>query len=91
MRDGKFCAHPLLARVNDGRGALRASFGLGSTTDDIDRLVQALTSYLRHGPRHRYTRRDRWFAPDGDSRPRPLTNTASGSAIAVLTSTVENE
>jgi selenocysteine lyase/cysteine desulfurase len=72
VRDGKFCAHPLLARVNDGRGALRASFGLGSTIDDIDRLVEALTGYLRQGPRHRYKRRDRWFAPDGDTRPRPF-------------------
>jgi selenocysteine lyase/cysteine desulfurase len=72
VRDGKFCAHPLLARVNGGRGALRASFGLGSTAEDIDRLVQALNDYLRHGPRHRYSRRDRWFAPEGDSRPRPF-------------------
>jgi hypothetical protein len=62
----------LLARVNDGRGPLRASFGLGSTTDDIDRLVQALTGYLHHGPGHPYTRRDRWSAPEGDSRPRPF-------------------
>lgn len=72
VRDGKFCAHPLLARVSDSRGALRASFGLGSTTDDIERLVQALTDYLRHGPRHRYSRRGRWFAPEDDSRPRPF-------------------
>ena len=50
LRDGKFCAHPLLARLNCGQGALRASFGLGTTIDDIDRLIEALTQYLRKGP-----------------------------------------
>ncbi len=72
VRDGKFCAHPLIARVNAGRGALRASFGIGTTADDIDRFVAALGDYLRHGPRHRYSRQHRWFTPDGDGRPTPF-------------------
>jgi selenocysteine lyase/cysteine desulfurase len=72
LRDGKFCAHPLLARLNHGEGALRASFGLGTTTDDIDRLIEALTQYLRHGPRHNYTRHERWFIPDNDDRLPPF-------------------
>lgn len=42
VRDGKFCAHPLLNRIGRGDGALRASFGLGTTSADIDRLVSAL-------------------------------------------------
>jgi len=37
-----------------------------------DRLVQALTSTCAMGPVTAIARRDRWFAPDGDSRPRPF-------------------
>ncbi|MGV9713006.1 aminotransferase class V-fold PLP-dependent enzyme [Gordonia sp. NPDC003424] len=42
VRDGKFCAHPLLRRLGYDDGAVRASFGLGTGSDDIDRLVDAL-------------------------------------------------
>ncbi|MEE4025141.1 aminotransferase class V-fold PLP-dependent enzyme [Gordonia sp. PKS22-38] len=42
VRDGKFCAHPLLRRLGFPNGAVRASFGLGTGSDDIDRLVDAL-------------------------------------------------
>lgn len=51
VRDGKFCAHPFVRRlVGDGRGgcgdgdgtALRASFGIGTTDEHIDRLLTAL-------------------------------------------------
>jgi hypothetical protein len=62
----------LIARLNHGQAALRASFGLGSTVDDIDRLIEALTSYLRSGPSQHYTRHDRWFTPDGDGRLAPF-------------------
>ncbi|AZG47845.1 aminotransferase class V-fold PLP-dependent enzyme [Gordonia insulae] len=43
VRDGKFCAHPLLKRLGHPDGAVRASFGLGTGSDDIDRLTDALT------------------------------------------------
>ena len=42
VRDGKFCAHPLLDRLGHPDGAVRASFGLGSSSDDVDRLLHAL-------------------------------------------------
>ncbi|MGC4961481.1 aminotransferase class V-fold PLP-dependent enzyme [Gordonia sp. DT101] len=42
VRDGKFCAHPLLNRLGYPDGAVRASFGLGTGSGDIDRLVGAL-------------------------------------------------
>ncbi|MFW0787550.1 aminotransferase class V-fold PLP-dependent enzyme [Gordonia sp. CPCC 206044] len=42
VRDGKFCAHPVLKRLGHPDGAVRASFGLGTDSDDIDRLVDAL-------------------------------------------------
>ncbi|MER7417878.1 aminotransferase class V-fold PLP-dependent enzyme [Micromonospora peucetia] len=55
VRDGLFCAHPLARRLLDeaaarsGRRdlpptALRASIGLGSTTDHVDRLLTALAT-----------------------------------------------
>ncbi|MFI6432257.1 aminotransferase class V-fold PLP-dependent enzyme [Rhodococcus oryzae] len=42
VRDGRFCAHPLLARLGRPDGAVRASLGLGSHATDVDRLVAAL-------------------------------------------------
>lgn len=52
VRDGLFCAHPLVRRLlaeasaRVGRPlpptAVRASIGLGTTADDVDRLVAAL-------------------------------------------------
>lgn len=35
-------------------GAVRASLGLGATTEDVDRLLAALHEIARHGPRSRY-------------------------------------
>jgi selenocysteine lyase/cysteine desulfurase len=55
VRDGRFCAHPLLRRLigagtgvtpEDGGGpatAVRASFGIGTTEEHIDRLTAALS------------------------------------------------
>jgi selenocysteine lyase/cysteine desulfurase len=47
VRAGLFCAHPLVRRLGgagtcDTGGLLRASWGLGSTHDDLDRLATAL-------------------------------------------------
>jgi selenocysteine lyase/cysteine desulfurase len=53
VRDGKFCAHPFVRRLlgEDAGGcatgdgsALRASFGVGTTDQHIDRLLAALRS-----------------------------------------------
>jgi len=41
VRDGRFCAHPLLRRFGLA-GALRASFGAGSRRGDVERLIDAL-------------------------------------------------
>jgi selenocysteine lyase/cysteine desulfurase len=71
VRDGKFCAHPLLGRLGLDGPALRASFGVGSTTQDAERLVEAIGVYLAAGPRWEYEFVDgSWFARD-DARPRP--------------------
>ncbi len=50
VRDGKFCAHPLVRRLVGGEGgcadksgaAVRASIGIGTTDEHVDRLLAAL-------------------------------------------------
>ncbi len=71
VRDGKFCAHPLLRRIGLHDGAVRASLGVGSSSDDVDRLVTAVRSIVEEGPRLRYVRTEGRFAPVDDRRPLP--------------------
>jgi selenocysteine lyase/cysteine desulfurase len=85
VRDGKFCAHPLLARLGLADGAIRASVGVGSSSDDVDRLVDALTEYLRSGASWTYAQVDGRWSPSPDPRPRPdwsLGSTAGTSPCA---------
>jgi selenocysteine lyase/cysteine desulfurase len=46
VRDGRFCAHPLLDRLGHGDGAVRASLGLGSSSADVEALLSAVAQYL---------------------------------------------
>ena len=78
VRDGRFCAHPLLARLTGGRDAVRASLGLATTTDDVDRFVAALATLLRHGPSWTYALRDGRWVPT----PTRATSTPCGSGSA---------
>lgn len=80
VRDGAFCAHIATRRLLDGVGvgaggtALRASLGLGSTVEHVDRLVAALQELVANGPRWRYVLVDgRWGA-----RPRSAARVALG-------------
>jgi selenocysteine lyase/cysteine desulfurase len=68
VRDGRFCAHPLLARLGLPGGALRASFGVGSRREDADRLVDALRQLVTDGPRVAYCRGPVGWAPEHDTR-----------------------
>lgn len=54
VRDGKFCAHPLLHRLGLPQGGLRASIGVGTSSSDIDRLLEALRDIVTVGPTLRY-------------------------------------
>ena len=75
VRAGAFCAHPLLdALVGQGRrpAAVRASFGVGTTEDDIERLVAALWQLHKRGPQWNYRIDHGQYVPDPDVRPRPL-------------------
>jgi selenocysteine lyase/cysteine desulfurase len=68
VRDGRFCAHPLLDRLGAPDGAVRVSLGLGSRSDDIDRLVNALDLLHTKGPVWTYGPDHR---PSPDPRPMP--------------------
>lgn len=46
VRDGRFCAHPLLGRLGRPEGAVRVSVGLGSCSGDVDRLVDAVRTLV---------------------------------------------
>jgi selenocysteine lyase/cysteine desulfurase len=76
VRDGAFCAHVatrrLLERVEaTERRALRASLGLGSTVEHVDRLVGALRTLVTEGPKWTYVQEDGRWAPADDNRPLP--------------------
>jgi selenocysteine lyase/cysteine desulfurase len=49
LRDGRFCAHPLLKRLGLPSGSLRASFGLGSRLEDAQRLLAGIEELRRTG------------------------------------------
>jgi selenocysteine lyase/cysteine desulfurase len=68
VRDGRFCAHPLLARLTDGTTAVRASFGVGSSSADVDRLVEAITRIVADGPLWDYARTEAGWTPSPDPR-----------------------
>lgn len=73
VRDGRFCAHPLLARfgVAAGDGLVRASLGVGSSSADVDRLLEALDQLVEQGPRWTYTSDGGTCRPTPDDRPAP--------------------
>ncbi len=71
LRDGKFCAHPLLARLGHQQGALRASLGVGSRSEDVDRLLAALADLIEHGERWTYASSGGRWVPRPDPRPAP--------------------
>lgn len=68
MRDGRFCAHPLLAKLGVD-GALRASIGLGTTSADVDRLVDAVAALVERGPGWEYACTDGHWNPVPETRP----------------------
>jgi selenocysteine lyase/cysteine desulfurase len=80
VRDGAFCAHPLVRKLLGAAGcadsangqALRASVGLGTTTEHVQRLVRAVESIAEHGPRLRYVVQDGRPVPAVDGRQLPI-------------------
>jgi selenocysteine lyase/cysteine desulfurase len=73
VRDGLFCAHIATRRLlapNQPR-ALRASIGLATVADHVDRLVSALRRIVTHGPAWTYRVVDGRWTPTPDPRPLP--------------------
>ena len=60
---------PVAAEVD--AGAIRASVGVGTTGADVVRLVEAVRSYVEHGPATRYEVVDGCWAVADDPRPVP--------------------
>ncbi|PYI68631.1 cysteine desulfurase [Arthrobacter livingstonensis] len=71
VRDGRFCAHPLLRRLGLASGSLRASFGVGSRREDADRLVDGVATLLRGGLGSDYMVAEGRWVPANDSRTYP--------------------
>ncbi len=80
VRDGRFCAHPLVSRLGVPRGAVRASVGVGSTADDVDRLVGGVAQFLVGGTRGRYAVVDGCWVVVDDPRDVPDVHGLDGLA-----------
>jgi selenocysteine lyase/cysteine desulfurase len=81
VRDGRFCAHPLLARLGYP-AAVRASIGLGTSSADVDRLLAALAELVATGARWDYAKTDGGWNPVPETRPFPGSVADGGSPCA---------
>ena len=77
IRDGAFCAHQMVDSLLTEKGlpdldrALRASIGLGTTVEHVDRLVSGLDSLVRNGPQWTYERSGGGWVASPDPRQAP--------------------
>jgi selenocysteine lyase/cysteine desulfurase len=74
VRDGKFCAHLCVDALLDdphaaGPGtAVRASVGLATTAEHVERLLAAVAELAEHGPRSEYVNGPQGWSPVSDPR-----------------------
>ena len=71
LRDGRFCAHPLLKRLGLPSGSLRASFGLGSRLEDAQRLLAGIQELRQTGLGRDYVVDAGRWVPSNDTRSYP--------------------
>ncbi|MET4094839.1 aminotransferase class V-fold PLP-dependent enzyme [Arthrobacter sp. UYCu712] len=71
LRDGRFCAHPLLKRLGLPSGSLRASFGLGSRLEDAQRLLAGIQELRQAGLGWDYVVDAGRWVPSNDTRSYP--------------------
>lgn len=69
VRDGRFCAQPLLKRLGLTGGAVRASIGIGTSVAEVDRLVTGVRSLLEGDVRGDYVLVDGAWTLAEDPRP----------------------
>ena len=88
LRDGRFCAHPLLKRLGLPSGSLRASFGLGSRLEDAQRLLAGIEELRRSGLGWDYVVDSGRWVPSNDARVYPSwapnTPGTAGAAPCIL-------
>jgi len=91
VRDGRFCAHPLLARLGAPSGAVRASVGVGTGLEAVERLISAVQAYVTTGLSAHYVVVDGCWAIADDPRPLIQVHGLLGLAAqaAACTSTAE--
>ncbi|MFD4326869.1 aminotransferase class V-fold PLP-dependent enzyme [Nocardioides sp. NPDC058538] len=80
VRDGRFCAQPLLKRLGLTGGAVRASIGIGTSVADVDRLVAGVRALLAGDVRGDYVLVDGAWTLAED--PRPLVGPAGLTRLA---------
>jgi selenocysteine lyase/cysteine desulfurase len=74
VRDGKFCAHLCVDALLDDpyaarpATAVRASVGLATTAEHVERLLSAVAELAEHGPRAEYVNGPHGWAPLHDPR-----------------------
>ena len=74
VRDGKFCAHLCVDALLDDpyaagpTTAVRASVGLATTAEHVERLLSAVAELAEHGPRAEYVNGPQGWSPVGDPR-----------------------
>jgi selenocysteine lyase/cysteine desulfurase len=71
VRDGRFCAHLLTDHLLTGSGsatAVRASLGLGTSREHVDRLLRAVRTLATDGPRFGYRVTEQGCQPVDDPR-----------------------
>lgn len=73
---GDACANEIRSGLRQGLhpkipGALRASFGLGTTLEDVERFVEAVEEIATTGPRWTYRPTRGGYEPDPDPRAMP--------------------
>lgn len=74
VRDGKFCAHLCVDALLDdpyavgSTTAVRASVGLATTAEHVERLLSAVAELAEHGPRAEYVDGPQGWSPVGDPR-----------------------
>ncbi|TLM86768.1 aminotransferase class V-fold PLP-dependent enzyme [Pseudarthrobacter sp. NamE5] len=71
LRDGRFCAHPLLKRLGLPSGSLRASFGVGSRLEDAQRLLTGIRVLRSKGLGWDYVVDSGRWVPANDNRTYP--------------------
>lgn len=71
LRDGRFCAHPLLKRLGLPSGSLRASFGVGSRLEDAARLLKGIQELKGTGLGWDYVVDEGRWVPANDHRSYP--------------------